>query len=42
MSVGPILIFVGIIVGASIAGGAIYSGLVKVADAINRSKDADA
>jgi len=42
MSVGPILNFIGIIVGASIAGGAIYSGLVKVADAINRSKDADA
>ncbi|MFP6696537.1 MAG: hypothetical protein VCF08_06490 [Alphaproteobacteria bacterium] len=35
MSVSPILIFVGIIVGASIAGGAIYSGLVKVADAIS-------
>ena len=39
MSVGPILFFVGIIVGAGIASGAIYSGLVKVADAMDWLKD---
>ena len=37
MSIEPILPFVGQIVGACIAGGALYAGLVKVAEAIDRS-----
>jgi len=36
MSPEMTLDFVAIIVGASIAGGAIYSGLVKVAEAIDK------
>jgi CHASE3 domain sensor protein len=37
MERGSILLFVGIIVGACIAGGAIYAGLEKIADAIEKS-----
>ncbi len=36
MEVGSILLFVGIIVGSCIVGGAIYSGLAKIAEAIDR------
>ena len=32
---GTIILFVGIIVGACIIGGATYAGLAKVADALN-------
>lgn len=38
MELGTILIFVGIIVGACIAGGAIYAGLEKIATAISNTK----
>ncbi len=37
METGTIILFVGVIVGACIVGGAIYSGDVKVADAIAKS-----
>ena len=36
--VATLFIGVGIIVGACIAGGAIYAGLQKLADAINKQK----
>jgi hypothetical protein len=39
MDMAIILNFVGLIVAACIAGGAVYSGLVKVADAIKSQKD---
>lgn len=37
MGSGSILVFVGIIVGACVGGGAIYAGLAKVAKAIEKS-----
>lgn len=36
MDSGEILIFVGLVVGACITGGAVYSGLKLVADAIGK------
>jgi hypothetical protein len=37
MDAGSIIIFVGFIVGSCIIGGAVYSGLAKIADAIGVS-----
>lgn len=37
MQPDTIILFVGIIVSACIAGGAIYSGLAKIAEAISKS-----
>ncbi|GAA6192150.1 hypothetical protein NBRC116597_20700 [Phaeobacter sp. NW0010-22] len=36
MEPGSIILFVGIIVGACILGGAVYSGLAKIAEAIGK------
>ncbi len=38
MDPSTIILFIGIIVGACIAGGAIYSGLARIADAIRNSE----
>lgn len=38
MEPASIILFIGIIVGACITGGAIYSGLALIADAINKSR----
>lgn len=42
MGSGMIIIFVAIIVGACIVGGAVYSGLMKVAEAINGTNSGNA
>lgn len=39
MEPGSIIVFVGIIVGACILGGAIHSGLSKIAEAIGKLKN---